>query len=166
MVALQKQRQPVVSIDSKKKELVGEFLNAGREWEPTGRPVRVSVHNFPDKELGKAIPYSVYDLVSNEGWISVGIDHNTAEFAVASIGRWWQQMGSQRFPKATTLLITADGGGSNGTRNRLWKVAHQTLADDLGLQLHVCHFPQGPASGTRSSIGFSVSSPRIGAAVP
>jgi len=143
VVALQKQFQPVISIDTKKKELIGEFLNAGREWEPAGQPVRVNVHDFPDKELGKAIPYGVYDLASNEGWVSVGIDHDTAEFAVASIGRWWRQMGIQRFPKATTLLITADGGGSNGSRNRLWKVALQTLADDLGLQLQVCHFPPG-----------------------
>jgi hypothetical protein len=143
VVALQKQYQPVISIDTKKKELIGEFLNAGREWEPAGQPVRVNVHDFPDKELGKAIPYGVYDLASNEGWVSVGIDHDTAQFAVASIGRWWQQMGVQRFPKATTLLITADGGGSNGSRNRLWKVALQTLADNLGLQLQVCHFPPG-----------------------
>jgi hypothetical protein len=143
VVALQKQYQPVISIDTKKKELIGEFLNAGREWEPAGQPVRVNVHDFPDKELGKAIPYGVYDLASNEGWVSVGIDHDTAQFAVASIGRWWQQMGVQRFPKATTLLITADGGGSNGSRNRLWKVAFQTLADNLGLQLQVCHFPPG-----------------------
>ncbi len=143
VVALQKQFQPVISIDTKKKELIGEFLNAGREWEPAGQPVRVNVHDFPDKELGKAIPYGVYDLASNEGWVSVGIDHDTAEFAVASIGRWWRQMGIQRFPKATTLLITADGGGSNGSRNRLWKVALQTLADELRLQLQVCHFPPG-----------------------
>jgi hypothetical protein len=143
VVALQKQFQPVISIDTKKKELIGEFLNAGREWEPAGQPVRVNVHDFPDKNLGKAIPYGVYDLASNEGWVSVGIDHDTAQFAVASIGRWWRQMGVQRFPKATTLLITADGGGSNGSRNRLWKVALQTLADNLGLQLQVCHFPPG-----------------------
>jgi hypothetical protein len=139
----QKQGQPVVSVDTKKKELIGEFLNAGREWEPAGRPVRVKVHDFIDKELGKAIPYGVYDLASNEGWVSVGIDHDTAQFAAASIGRWWQAMGSRRFPKATRLMITADGGGSNSSRNRLWKVALQALATQLDLHLEVCHFPPG-----------------------
>ena len=135
--------QPVVSVDTKKKELVGEFKNAGREWRRQGEPQRVNVHDFPNPKLGKAIPYGVYDLASNEGWVSVGIDHDTAQFAAASIGRWWRQMGRKRFPKAKHLLITADGGGSNASRSRLWKVALQTLADEVGLELHVCHFPPG-----------------------
>ncbi len=143
VLAFQKQREPVVSIDTKKKELVGEFKNPGQEWEPQGEPVKVKVHDFPEKELGKAIPYGVYDLASNEGWVSVGIDHDTAQFAAASIGRWWQEMGVGRFPQATKLMITADGGGSNGSRNRLWKVALQSLADQLGLGLEICHFPPG-----------------------
>jgi hypothetical protein len=143
VTALQKRYQPVISIDTKKKELVGEFLNAGREWEPAGAPVKVRVHDFIDKQLGRAIPYGVYDLASNEGWVSVGIDHDTAEFATASIRRWWQEMGRRRFPKASTLMITADGGGSNSSRNRLWKVALQALAHDLGLTLQVSHFPPG-----------------------
>ena len=141
--AFQKEIQPVISIDTKKKELVGEFHNAGREWQPKGNPERVNVHDFPDKKLGKAIPYGVYDLLNNEGWGSVGIDHDTAEFAAASIRRWWQTMGAARFPRATKLLITADGGGSNSSRNRLWKVVLQDLADELALPLQVCHFPPG-----------------------
>jgi len=141
--AFQRQWQPVVSVDTKKKELVGEFKNAGQEWQPQGQPEKVNVHDFPDKKLGKAIPYGVYDLASNEGWVSVGIDHDTAQFATASIRRWWQEMGVQRFARATKLLITADGGGSNSSRNRLWKSALQKLADDLSLQLEVCHFPPG-----------------------
>jgi hypothetical protein len=138
-----KQSDPVISVDTKKKELVGEFKNSGREWEPSGQPKEVNVHDFPDPKLGKAIPYGVYDLASNEGWVSVGIDHDTAEFATASIRRWWQEMGNRRFPRATRLLITADGGGSNSSRNRLWKVSLQKLADTLGLSLEVCHFPPG-----------------------
>lgn len=143
VMACQKRSQPVVSVDTKKKELVGEFKNPGEEWQPKGEPVDVNVHDFPDKKLGKAIPYGVYDLASNEGWVSVGIDHDTANFAATSIGRWWQEMGSRRFPRASELMITADGGGSNGSRNRLWKWALQGLADDLGLALRVCHFPPG-----------------------
>jgi hypothetical protein len=143
VLRFQKQGEPVVSIDTKKKELVGEFKNAGREWEPQGQPVEVKVHDFPEKKLGKAIPYGVYDLASNEGWVSVGIDHDTAQFATASVRRWWQEMGAGRFPRATKLMITADGGGSNGSRNRLWKIALQALADDLGLGLEICHFPPG-----------------------
>jgi hypothetical protein len=142
-LACLKEGQPVVSVDTKKKELVGEFKNAGREWQPQGQPHTVKVHDFPDKELGKAIPYGVYDLASNEGWVSVGIDHDTAQFAAASIGRWWREMGQHRFPRATRLLITADGGGSNSCRSRLWKVALQDLADELKLELHMCHFPPG-----------------------
>jgi hypothetical protein len=143
VLAFQKRHQPVVSVDTKKKELVGEFKNAGQEWQPKRQPEKVNVHDFPDKKLGKAIPYGVYDLASNEGWVSVGIDHDTARFATASIFRWWREMGSQRFPKATKLMIMADGGGSNSSRNRLWKVALQELANTLGLQLQVCHFPPG-----------------------
>ena len=143
VTAFQKQHQPVVSVDTKKKELVGEFKNSGQEWRPKGEPEKVNVHDFPDKKLGKAIPYGVYDLASNEGWVSVGIDHDTARFAAASIRRWWQEMGCQRFSRATKLMITADGGGSNSSRNRLWKVALQDLANDLELELQICHFPPG-----------------------
>ncbi len=143
VMARRRQGQPVVSVDTKKKELVGDFKNAGQEWQPQGHPEKVTVHDFPDRKLGKAIPYGVYDLASNEGWVSVGIDHDTAQFAAASIRRWWQEMGAGRFPRATTLMITADGGGSNSSRNRLWKVALQELADDLGMVLQVCHFPPG-----------------------
>jgi Rhodopirellula transposase DDE domain len=141
--AFQKRQQPVVSVDTKKKELVGEFKNPGEEWQPQGRPQPVNVHDFPDKKLGKAIPYGVYDLAGNEGWVSVGIDHDTAEFACASILRWWNEMGSARFPRATELMITADGGGSNSSRNRLWKKSLQCLANDLGIALKICHFPPG-----------------------
>jgi len=143
VVAFHRQRQPVISVDTKKKELVGDFKNPGREWCPQGTPQEVRVHDFQDKQLGKAIPYGVYDLASNEGWVSVGITHDTARFAVASIRRWWIEMGAGRFPHARKLMITADGGGSNSSRNRLWKVALQELADELGLTLHVCHFPPG-----------------------
>lgn len=143
VLAFQKRRQPVISVDTKKKELIGNFKNSGQEWQRQGQPVAVNMHDFPDKQFGKAIPYGVYDLASNEGWVSVGIDHDTAEFAAASIRRWWQEMGTARFPKATKLMITADGGGSNSSRNRLWKLSLQSLADELGLPLQVCHFPPG-----------------------
>ena len=143
VLAFQKQNQPVISVDTKKKELVGEFKNPGQEWRPKGEPEKVKVHDFPDERLGKAIPYGVYDLASNEGWVSVGIDHDTAQFAVASIRRWWNEMGSQRFPHANKLLITADGGGSNSSRNRLWKKSLQELADELEMTLQMCHFPPG-----------------------
>jgi hypothetical protein len=143
VIACQRRNQPVVSVDTKKKELVGEFKNAGEEWQPKGEPERVKVHDFPEKKLGKAIPYGVYDMARNEGWVSVGIDHDTAQFAAASIGRWWREMGSQRYRRAAELMITADGGGSNSSRNRLWKVALQDLANDTGLILRVCHFPPG-----------------------
>jgi hypothetical protein len=139
----QKQRKPTISIDTKKKELVGDFANGGREWQPQGSPEEVRVHDFKDKELGKAIPYGIYDMIHNEGWVSVGIDHDTARFAARSICRWWEKMGAQRFPRARHLLITADGGGSNSHRSRLWKVALQELADEIGLKLSVCHFPPG-----------------------
>jgi hypothetical protein len=143
VMRFQKQGQPVISVDTKKKELVGEFKNGGQEWQPKGEPEKVKVHDFPDKRLGKAIPYGIYDLASNEGWVSVGINHDTAQFAAASIRRWWTEMGLRRFPRASKLLITADGGGSNSSRNRLWKKSLQELADELGLILKVCHFPPG-----------------------
>jgi transposase len=135
--------QPVISVDTKKKELVGDFKNGGREWRPKGEPELVRTHDFKDKELGKAIPYGVYDLANNEGWVSVGIDHDTAAFAVASIRSWWEHLGAERFPGASTLTITADCGGSNGNRTRLWKTELQRLADETGLQIRVCHFPPG-----------------------
>jgi hypothetical protein len=140
---MQRHGQPVISVDTKKKELVGNFRNGGREWRPAGEPLEVRVHDFQDAELGKAIPYGVYDLTNNEAWVSVGIDHDTAEFATAAIGRWWKKMGQKRYPRAKELLITADSGGSNSSRCRLWKVALQDFADETGLNVHVCHFPPG-----------------------
>jgi transposase len=134
---------PVISVDTKKKELVGRFKNTGREWEKKGQPVEVNVHDFPDKQWGKAIPYGVYDVGRNEGWVSVGITHDTAEFAAESVRRWWCWMGSQSYGQAKELLLTSDGGGSNGSRVRLWKVALRKLAVELGLEIHVRHFPPG-----------------------
>jgi Rhodopirellula transposase DDE domain len=134
---------PVISVDTKKKELVGDFKNAGREWQPHGEPVPVRVHDFIDEKLGKAIPYGVYDVGLNNAWVSVGVDHDTAEFAVESIARWWRHMGKKAYPEATELLITADGGGSNGYRSRLWKVELQRFADRTGLTVGVSHFPPG-----------------------
>ena len=136
-------RQPVISVDTKKKELVGDFSNKGQEWRPKGEPEKVRVHDFMDKELGRATPYGIYDVGSNSGWVSVGMDHDTAEFAVETIRRWWRTMGQPAYPKATRLLITADGGGSNGSRLRLWKLELQKLADETGLRIVVCHFPPG-----------------------
>lgn len=138
-----RRHQPVISVDTKKKELVGDFKNGGREWRPQGCPELVRVHDFLDKLLGKAIPYGVYDILNDQGWINVGIDHDTAKFATNSIKQWWIQMGQQRFPKASELLITADGGGSNSSRSRLWKVCLQELANELGLKLTIRHFPPG-----------------------
>ena len=135
--------QPAISVDTKKKELVGEFKNAGREWRPQGKPQRVRVHDFLLPAKGKAIPYGVYDLTRNAGWVSVGIDHDTAAFAVNSIGRWWRTMGRRAYPRARTLLITADSGGSNGARTRLWKWELQRLATDTGLSISVRHLPPG-----------------------
>jgi hypothetical protein len=135
--------QPVISVDTKKKELVGDFKNAGREWQKKKTPVEVRVHDFVDPVLGKAAPYGVYDLAANQGWVSVGIDHDTAEFAVESIRRWWRQMGKPIYPKAKRLLITADCGGSNGYRVRLWKVALQRFADETNIALQVRHLPPG-----------------------
>ena len=141
--AFQRRGQPVVSVDTKKKELIGRFRNGGREWRPKRHPEEVKVHDFVEKGLGKAIPYGVYDPTDNTGWVSVGIDHDTAEFAVETLRRWWRRMGSRVYPGATELLITADGGGSNGTRCRLWKLELQGLADEIGLRISVCHFPPG-----------------------
>lgn len=134
---------PVISVDTKKKELVGAYKNGGREWRPAGEPVDVRVHDFVDKAVGRAIPYGVFDLAANAGWVGVGCDHDTAEFAVATIRAWWRHMGRKRYPTAKRLLITADGGGSNASRSRLWKAALQGLADELGLAISVCHFPPG-----------------------
>lgn len=138
-----KKGQPVISVDTKKKELVGDFKNSGQEWRPKGNPEPVRTHDFLDKSLGKAIPYGVYDILNNQGWVSVGIDHDTAEFACNSIQRWWIEMGCARFPNASQLLITADGGGSNSSRSRLWKLCLQKLANELELPLIVRHFPPG-----------------------
>jgi hypothetical protein len=139
----QRRGQPAISVDTKKKELIGDFRNGGREWRPQGEPEEVRVHDFLDKTLGKAIPYGVYDMLNNQGWVSVGINHDTAQFAVHSIHRWWSKMGHRHFPRARQLLITADGGGSNSHRSRLWKLSLQQLADDLELKLFVCHLPPG-----------------------
>ena len=136
-------QQPVISVDTKKKELVGDFKNAGQEWQPTKTPEPVRVHDFPGDAIGKAIPYGVYDMARNEAWVSVGRDHDTPAFAVASIRQWWTMMGRRADPHATALLITADAGGSNGYRSRAWKMGLQRLADDLQLRIHVSHFPPG-----------------------
>jgi Rhodopirellula transposase DDE domain len=141
--AFQERGQPVISVDTKKKELVGNFKNGGREWQPQDEPQEVATHDFPDKKLGKAIPYGIYDLTRNEGWVSVGIDHDTAEFAAQSIEAWWHRMGQEAYPEATQLLIIADGGGSNSSRTRLWKWQLQQLANRLDLSISVCHFPPG-----------------------
>lgn len=141
--AFQARGAPVISVDSKKKELVGDFTNAGREWQPEGRPVAVRVHDFIDDDLGKVIPYGVYDLTHNTGWVNVGVDHDTPAFAVESIAQWWRSMGKRSYPNARELLITADGGGSNASRSRLWKLELQQFADCSGLTISVSHFPPG-----------------------
>ncbi len=141
--SFQRRGQPVVSVDTKKKELVGDFKNAGREWQPEGSPEEVRCKDFKDQVLGKVAPYGVYDQTVNEGWVSVGIDHDTARFATETLRRWWSKMGVRVYPRATDLLVTADGGGSNSSRSRLWKVALQGLADLIGVRIHVCHFPPG-----------------------
>jgi Rhodopirellula transposase DDE domain len=135
--------EPVISVDTKHRELVGEFKNNGREWARCGHPVEVNTHDFPSQADGKAIPYGVYDLARNEGWISVGISRDTASFAAGSIGAWWEQLGKTAYPHANSLTITADSGGSNSARGRLWKLELQNLADRTGLQIVVCHFPRG-----------------------
>jgi len=133
----------VISVDTKKKELVGDFKNAGREWRPQGAPEDVRVHDFLIKELGRAVPYGIYDLAANTGWVNVGVDNDTAAFAVQTIRRWWQEVGRVRYPLARRLLITADGGGSNGSRVRLWKLELQRLADELDISIEVHHLPPG-----------------------
>jgi hypothetical protein len=143
VLSFQKRKQPVISVDTKKKEQIGDFKNNGEEWQPEGQPEEVRAKDFLDKRLGKVVPYGLYDQTLNKGWVSVGIDHDTAEFATETIRRWWKEMGRPTYRAAKELLITADGGGSNGTRNRLWKVCLQHLADETGLQIGVCHFPPG-----------------------
>lgn len=147
--AFQGAGQPAVSGEAKKKELGGDFRNPGREWHRRGQPEEVRAKDFPDKQLGKAIPEGVYDLRRNEGWVSIGIDHDTAEFAATSLRRWWEEMGTAAYPEATRRLITADAGGSNGYRSRLGKVALQGLADDSGLRISGCHFPPGTSKGNK-----------------
>src|SRR6266478_1245669 len=142
-------KDPVVSVDAKKKELVGEFKNGGRQWRPRGEPARVSTHDFPDRKLGKAIPYGVYDLAANAGWVNVGTDHDTAAFAVESIRRWWNAAGRSGYPAARRLLITADAGGSNGHRTRAWKAELAAFALQAGLAVTVCHFPPGTSKWNR-----------------
>ena len=141
--AAQAEGQPVISVDTKKKELVGDFKNSGREWHPKGQPEAVRVHDFIIPEMGRANPCGVYDLAHNRGWVSVGTDHDTAAFAVSTIRRWWAGMGAALYPKAQRLLITADGGGSNGSRNRLWKRELQAFAEESGLRIDICHLPPG-----------------------
>ena len=143
VLEFQAARRPVISVDTKKKELIGNFKNAGTDYRPQGSPQRVNVHDFEDKTLGKAIPYGIYDLTDNSGWVSVGITHDTAQFAVNAIRRWLEKMGRARYPSADRLMITADCGGSNGARVRLWKIELQKLADETGLTLTVCHYPPG-----------------------
>ncbi len=141
--------QPVVSVDTRKKELLGRYRNGGREWHPRGQPEEVQVHDFPDKQQGKAIPYGVYDVAANVGWVSVGVDHDTAEFAVETLRRWWRKMGQAAYPQARKLLVTCDGGGSNSSRSRLWKWELQGLADELAIRVSVCHFPPGTSKWNR-----------------
>jgi transposase len=136
-------KQPVISVDTKKKELVGDFKNGGQEWQPRATPEKALVHDFPNDAIGKAIPYGVYDMARNEAWVSVGRDHDTPEFAVASIRQWWKMMGRRAYPDAKKLFITADAGGSNGYRSRAWKLELQRFADDTGLRIRVSHFPPG-----------------------
>ena len=156
--------QPVVSVDTKKKELVGEFKNAGREWQPKNKPETALVHDFPHDASGKAIPYGIYDMGRNEAWVNVGRDHDTPAFAVASIRRWWKAMGKPAYPKAEELFITADAGGSNGYRSHAWKHELQKFADETRLKVWVSHFPRARVNGTRLSTACSVTSPRTGGA--
>ncbi|EFK05576.1 rhodopirellula transposase [delta proteobacterium NaphS2] len=139
----QKRKQPVISVDTKKKELIGRFTNGGYEYQPKGKPEEVETYDFPSMADGKGIPYGVYDIGKNMGWVSVGTDHDTAQFAVHTIRQWWFQMGLESYPRSKELLITADGGGSNGSRNRLWKYELQRFADETQIAVNVCHFPPG-----------------------
>src|SRR6266498_1736368 len=159
----QQRGQPVISVDTKKKELVGPFKNGGREWQPKGEPEEVVIHDFVDEQLGKVIPHGVFDLSLNEGWVSVGIDHDTAQFAVQAIARWWQKMGAKRYPRARALLITADGGGSNGSPVACGRWRCKIWRRGWGCLFMCAIFRQAPANGTRSSIACSATSPRTGA---
>jgi hypothetical protein len=143
VTAFQQRHQPVISVDAKKKELIGNYKNQGQEWQPQKDPIQVKTHDFMDKQTGKVIPYGVYDITKNQGWVTVGIDHDTAQFAVASIRQWWYRMGQLLYPEAEDLMITADCGGSNGYRTKLWKWELQQLANELDLTVHICHFPPG-----------------------
>ena len=143
--------QPVISVDAKKKELVGAFKNGGREYQPAGHPEQVNVHDFPDKDLGKAIPYGIYDVSANTGWVTVGTDHDTSAFAVATLRSWWDTVGRSRYASADRLLICADGGGSNGSRVRAWKIELAAFAADTGLQVTVCHLPPGTSKWNKLS---------------
>jgi hypothetical protein len=158
VTAFQAAGEPAISVDTKKKELVGDFKNGGRELRPKGQPEPVRVHDFVIPELGKAVPYGVYDIAANAGWVNLGINHDTAAFAVESIRRWWRELGTTRYPTATRLLINADCGGSNGARLRLWKRELQVLADQLGLSITVCHLPPGTSKWNK--IGVSRTHPR------
>ena len=164
VLAAQARSQPAISVDTKKKELVGNYRNAGSDYRPKGEPIRVKVHDFEDKALGKVVPYGVYDVTANAGFVNLGITADTAQFAVQSIRFWLKRMGRERYPQARELTITADCGGSNGARVRLWKVELQKLADETGLTLHVHHFRPAHRSGTRSSTVCSATSLRIGGA--
>jgi hypothetical protein len=150
VLAAQAAGQPAISVDTKKKEQIGNYRNNGSDYRPNGEPRHVKVHDFEDKELGKVVPYGVYDIAANNGWVSVGITHDTAEFAVASIRLWLEKMGRQRYPNASELTITADCGGSNGARVRLWKVKLQEFADETGLTIHVCHYPPGTSKWNKA----------------
>jgi Rhodopirellula transposase DDE domain len=152
--AHQDSADPVISVDTKKKENVGEFKNGGREWRPKGQPAAARTHDFPDEQLGKAIPYGVYDLAANAGWVSVGTDHDTAAFAVESIRRWWNAAGRAAYPGARRLLVTADAGGSNGYRTRAWKAELAAFALQAGLAVTVCHFPPGTQCRCLSSANY------------
>jgi len=158
--------QPVISVDTKKKELIGNYKNGGRELARTGAPTLVNTHDFPDEQLGKAIPYGIFDVGRNEGWVSVGISADTAQFAAAAIKAWWQHLGKRHYSDATTLTITADCGGSNSSRTRLWKTELQALADDTGLTIRVHHYPPGTSKWNQSSIASSRSSASTGAPSP
>ncbi len=143
IMAQKRKRAPSISVDTKKKEVLGNLKNPGKSYRPKGKPTEVDVHDFPNPELGKAVPYGVYDIAENEAWVSVGISHDTAEFAVEAIRRWWSELGRKRYGKANRLLVTADSGGSNSSRSRLWKLELQALADETGLIIEVCHYPPG-----------------------
>lgn len=149
VASFQRAEQPVISVDTKKKELIGDFANKGREYQPKGKPEQVRVHDFIDKDLGKAIPYGVYDVARNAGWVSVGVDHDTSQFAVQTIRQWWRTMGRRHYSAARKLLVTADGGGSNASRSRLWKVELQALANETGLAITVSHLPPGTSKWNR-----------------